>query len=240
MTSSHWIARALWSAVIVLATIGIAAVVSRMLNLAHVVEPAVDPGADVLEAGFARHPVLTMIHIVPGLLFMVLGPLQFVRRIRSRHLRLHRWFGRVFVASGVVIGITALAMSFLMAIGGANETAATTFFAILFLFALGKAFLHIRRREIAQHREWMIRTFAIGLAIATIRPIIGLFFAFTAMSPEEFFGIAFWLGFTSHLVAAEVWINHTRPKMGRAPKARVARVSESAGLASADATARPP
>ena len=115
------------------------------------------------------------------------------------------------MASGVVIGVTALIMSFLMSIGGANETAATTFFAIIFLFALGKAFLHIRRREIAQHREWMIRAFAIGLAIATVRPIVGMFFAFTDLSPQEFFGIAFWLGFTSHLIAAEVWINYTRP-----------------------------
>jgi hypothetical protein len=100
-----------------------------------------------------------------------------------------------------------------MAIGGANETAATTFFAVLFLFALGKAFLHIRRREITPHREWMIRAFAIGLAVATVRPIVGLFFALSDLSPEEFFGIAFWLGFTLNLIAAEIWINYTRPKL---------------------------
>ncbi len=215
MRSSRWITRALWGTVLVLATIGLAAVMLRTLSLTQLTQPVVNPGARPtdadLDAGFAQHPLLTMIHIIPGSLFMVLGPLQFVQRIRSRHLRWHRWSGRVFVASSLVIGITALGMSFLMAIGGANETAATTFFAIVFLFALGKAFFHIRRREIAQHREWMIRTFAIGLAIATIRPIIGLFFGLTDLSPREFFGIAFWLGFTSHLVAAEVWINHTRP-----------------------------
>ena len=104
-----------------------------------------------------------------------------------------------------------------MAIGGANETAATTLFALVFLFALTKAFLHIRRREIAQHREWMIRAFAVGLAVATVRPIVGLFFAFsriTHQTPREFFGIAFWIGFTLHLIAAEAWINYTRPRLG--------------------------
>ena len=35
-------------------------------------------------------------------------------------------------------------------------------------------------------------------------------------APQEFFGIAFWLGFGLHLVAAEVYINRTRPK-GRIP-----------------------
>jgi uncharacterized membrane protein len=85
------------------------------------------------------------------------------------------------------------------------------FFALIFLFSLGKAFLHIRRRQIVQHREWMLRAFAIGLAIATVRPIVGMFFALTDLGPREFFGIAFWLGFTLHLVIAEVWINQTRP-----------------------------
>ncbi len=203
---------ALWGAVIILAIIGIAAAVRRGLYLAHIIEPFVQPEFGEFDAGFARYSVLTWIHIVPGFLFMVLGPLQFVRRIRSRNIRLHRWSGRVFVASGMVIGVTALIMSFLMSIGGANETAATMFFAIIFLFALSKAFLHIRRREIAQHREWMIRAFAIGLAVATVRPIVGMFFAFTNLSPREFFGIAFWLGFTLHLVLAEIWINYTRPR----------------------------
>jgi uncharacterized membrane protein len=207
---TNWLVRVLWGVVIVLAFIGIAAAVRRTLILAQVMPSFDPPQAPAFDAGFAQYPILTLVHIVPGALFMILGPLQFVRRIRSRYLTVHRWCGRTFVASGYVIGITALAMSFLMSIGGANETAATTLFALLFLLALTRAFVHIRRREIAQHREWMIRAFAIGLAVATVRPIVGMFFALSGLSPREFFGIAFWLGFTLHLIAAEVWINYTR------------------------------
>jgi hypothetical protein len=101
-----------------------------------------------------------------------------------------------------------------MAIGGANETAATMLFAAVFLFALAKAFLSIRRGRVAVHREWMIRAFAIGLAVTTTRPIVGVFFAtrrLTHLTPHDFFGIAFWLSFTIHLIAAEAWINYTRP-----------------------------
>ena len=202
--------------VILLAIIGIAAVVRRTLILAGVMESFGPPQAPGFDAHFAQYPLLTLIHIVPGALFMILGPLQFVRRIRSRYIRIHRWSGRVFVVLGFVIGFTALAMSSLMSIGGAVERAATTLFALIFLFDLGKAFLHIRRREIALHREWMIRAFAIGLAVATVRPIVGMFFAFSGLSPQEFFGIAFWIGFTLHLVAAEVWINYTRPRLKKA------------------------
>jgi uncharacterized membrane protein len=166
-----------------------------------------------LDAGFARHPLLTMFHIVPGLLFMVLGPLQFVRRLRSRRPGFHRWTGRVVIASGLIIGSTALVMSTRMAIGGVNETVATMLFAIVFLFALVKAFLSIRRGKVAQHREWMIRAFAIGLAVATVRPMVGVFFAtrsITHLTPHDFFGTAFWLGFTMNSIVAEIWINYTR------------------------------
>jgi uncharacterized membrane protein len=163
---------------------------------------------------FAHYPIFTLVHIVPGMLFMILGPLQFNSTIRARHLRWHRLSGRVFVACGLVIGISALVMSFGMpAIGGVNQAAATTLFGTFFLFALCKAFWHIRRREVALHREWMIRAFSIGIAVAAIRPIIGVFFAtspLTGLTPREFFGIAFWIGFVLHLIAAEAWI-HTTP-----------------------------
>lgn len=208
---------------IFLAAIGCAVVVRRVVVLLPVVEHGYHPAVASanprltqlagLDNIFARHPALTLVHILPGLFFMVLGPIQFSRSIRSRHLWWHRLSGRVFVVCGLVIGVTALVMSFAMpAIGGVNQAAATTLFSILFLFALRKAFWHIRRRQIALHREWMIRTFAIGLAVATIRPIIGIFFAtspLTGLTPREFFGTAFWIGFVLHLIAAEAWIHIT-------------------------------
>jgi uncharacterized membrane protein len=139
-----------------------------------------------------------------------LTPLQFLPRIRAKHLQVHRWMGRVLVVSGLIIGTTALVMSYMMNIGGPNETAATTLFGILFLFCLIKAYLHIRRKEVARHREWMIRAYAVGLGVATTRPIVGMFFAFRRLTPHEFFGIAFWLGFTTTFLVGEWWIDYTR------------------------------
>jgi len=224
-SASPLLVRAVWCTVVLLAIIGVAAAVGRMLFLGRGVGPSV---AEPIEVGFARYPLLTMLHIVPGVLFMVLGPLQFVRRIRAGHPRFHRWSGRVFVASSVVIGVTGLVMGVVMAIGGANETAATAFFAVIFLLALGKAVAHIRRGDRDRHREWMLRAFSVGLAISTIRPIIALFFALSDLSPREFFGIAFWLGFTSHLVAAEVWIQHTRPATRAKTPARGVGIADAA------------
>jgi uncharacterized membrane protein len=169
----------------------------------------------------SRYPVLTLVHILPGLLFVVLGPLQFSSTFRKRHLQWHRRSGRILFLCGTVIGVSALVMSFAMpSIGGVNQAAATTLFSLWFLFALGKAFRHVLRRETRRHREWMIRAFSIGLAVATIRPIIAVFFAtsvFSGLTPYEFFGAGFWIGFVLHLIAAEVWIQWTRPQTTAVP-----------------------
>jgi len=117
----------------------------------------------------------------------------------------------------LVIGSSALVMSFRMAIGGLNEIAATVLFDLLFLFCLARGYGAARRRDFVAHREWMIRMFGIALGIATTRPVMGVFFAtsrLTHLTPHDFFGIAFWIGFSVTLIAAESWINYTRATTG--------------------------
>jgi uncharacterized membrane protein len=205
--------RFLWTALIFLVVIGVAAVTRRTLVLFRPgsVGGSGSPAA-ALDAGFARHMALTLIHILPGGLFLILTPLQFLPSIRQKHLQVHRWMGRVLVVTGLIVGVSALVMSFTMNIGGPNETAATTLFAIVFLYCLIRGYRHIRRKEVARHREWMIRAFGAGLGVATTRPIVGIFFAFRRLTPHEFFGIAFWLGLTTTFLAAEAWVDYTRQR----------------------------
>lgn len=196
--------RALWVCVSLLSLIMIAVATRRILHLRT--------AAAGLDAGFVRHPILTLAHVLPGLAFVLLGPFQFMAGLRQRHPYLHRWTGRVVLASALAIGMTALIMSPQMAIGGALESAATFAFGVLFLFAIGKAFAAIRARRVTEHRIWMIRAYAIGLGVGAVRPIVGVFFAtnrLTHLTPHDFFGIAFWLGFVLSLATAEAWIRRT-------------------------------
>ena len=211
MSVSKRAPRFLWTAVIFLVVVGVAAVTRRTLVLLWPGQFAgkASPAA-ALDAGFARHMALTLLHILPGSLFLTLALFQFMPGIRQKHLQLHRWMGRVLVICGLIIGISALVMSFTMNIGGPNEPAATTLFAIVFLICLIKAYRHIRRKEAERHREWMIRAYGAALGVATTRPIVGMFFAFRRLTPHEFFGIAFWLGFTITFLAAEAWVDYTR------------------------------
>lgn len=169
-------------------------------------KPYVNPKFGAFDGGFAAYPFLTFLHIIPGVLFLVLTPFQFSKKLRGRNIQIHRVMGWIVASCAFIIGITALVMSFNMAIGGVIETAATVTFALYFLFALFKAVYHIKQKQVSIHREWMIRMFAIGLAIATVRPIVGLFFGFSNLGPHQFFGYAFWIGFTLHAVIAEIYI----------------------------------
>jgi uncharacterized membrane protein len=209
--------RFLWIAVIFLAFIGLVVATRRTIVLLKpgALSSPRNPAAD-LDAHFASERTLVLTHILPAMLFMILGPLQFVRGLRSRYPQMHRWSGRIFLAASAVVGISGLLLAYGKTIGGMDEKAAIVLFGTFFLIALGRALWHALQREFTQHREWMIRGYAIGLAVATIRPIIGFFFAAAvfrghAPDPHQFFGTAFWLGFTLQTIAAEIWINYTRP-----------------------------
>ena len=219
MKNSKLINRTVYAALALLSLTGIFIVIRRTILVVPVLingyqPPAVTSMFTQMDEIFAHHPVLTLIHIIPGLFFVVSGPFQFMQRISIRYPRLQRLGGRVFLASGMIIGITALVMSFAMpAIGGINQAAATTMFSLVFLYYLLKAFQQLRQGKTAAHREWVIRAYAIGLAVASIRIINGIFFAtsrITHLSPHEFFGIGFWIGFVIHLLLAEFWISRTR------------------------------
>jgi hypothetical protein len=64
----------------------------------------------------------------------------------------------------------------------------------------------------------MIRAFGVALGVATTRPIVGAFFAARRLSPHEFFGTAFWLGFTLTLLAAETWIHYSGSQSPPSPQ----------------------
>ncbi|MGI8958956.1 MAG: hypothetical protein ACR2IV_04170 [Bryobacteraceae bacterium] len=59
----------------------------------------------------------------------------------------------------------------------------------------------------------MTRAVAILLGIATTRPVMGVFFAISArthLGPNQFFGIAFWIGFSINAVVIELWLHSKR------------------------------
>ena len=87
---------------------------------------------------------------------------------------------------------------------------ATTFFAAYILFCLYKAYGTARAKQFAPHREWMIRSWGLMLAIATERTLLGIFLATTNVDISILFGTTFWLAGVINIAASEYWIHLTR------------------------------
>ena len=144
--------------------VGFLALVGVAASATHYLDEPYNPG-------FVEYPTIVAVHVVLGGIYMLFAPFQFVKRIRSRHLAYHRRMGRVLVALGLVVGATALFLGLVIPFSGWAERMLIGLFGGLFLFALGKGFVHVRAGRVAPHREWMIRAFAVALAIATQRLI---------------------------------------------------------------------
>ncbi len=189
--------------------ISVAVVIRRLAALAHP-SPSGPPQMVQLDALFASHAALTLAHIIPALLFVLAIPLYYTRRFADdskTHLRIER---SVFLL-GAIIGITAYAMS-THAVGGWIERSAVLFFNSLFLYALSRSFLYLRHQNHSLSRRWMTRAIGVLLGIATTRPVMGVFFAtspLTHLEPKDFFGIAFWIGFSINTLIVELWLRRS-------------------------------
>jgi uncharacterized membrane protein YozB (DUF420 family) len=164
------------------------------------------PHPDDFEYRYARYPWLAYAHILPGIVYLLLAPLQLWRGFRSRHLRWHRRIGRVAIVSGLLSGSFAIVFGSFQAFGGPLESAAAVIFGTWFIVALTVAYRSIRRRDVRRHRRWMIRAFAVGLAVGTIRAWIGLLSGLGPVDLRDSFAISFWIAFLMHVAAAEVWL----------------------------------
>lgn len=184
--------------------VAIAIVLRRVLALSTPPNSHTPLQLAALDAYFASHATLTYVHILSSLAFVLLLPLLFWHRTRGS-IRIEQ----AFFFLGVMVGGTAYAMS-THAIGGWLERSAVLIFNTLFLASLAMAF-HTRHGDGEHRQRWMLRAIAILLGIATTRPVMGIFFAtshWTGLKPQQFFGIAFWIGFSLNTVVIELWLRN--------------------------------
>jgi hypothetical protein len=179
------------------------AVVLRRLSAIIFPPKNVPPQMARLDGVFASHAALTLAHILPALAFVLIAPLVVFHRFRKP-----RWAESLVYPLGVVVGLTAYAMS-TFAVGGWVERSAVLVFNTLFLFSMLRSYTYMRAGDAVLQRRWLLRAIAVLLGIATTRPVMGVFFATsvkTHLRVDQFFGIAFWIGFSINVLIFEVWI----------------------------------
>jgi uncharacterized membrane protein len=135
---------------------------------------------------------------------LITGPWQFLPRLRARVPRLHRWLGRIYIFSCVVGGTGGLLLA-----GGttAGPIARAGFglLAVVWLVVNVQGLRLAMTGRYAEHRQWMIRSFALTFGAVLLRvylpisQVMGIEFmtAYRAIS---------WLAWVPNLVLAELYI----------------------------------
>ncbi len=149
-----------------------------------------------------------LLHVGAGILALAAGPFQFSPALRIRSPRLHRRLGYLFFA-GVAVGGLAGLYSATITLGGMSARIGFALLALLWLSTAAAALAAIRRRDLAAHREWMVRCFGLTLAAVSLRIQLPLLEAATGSFEDAYRTVA-WLSWVPNLIAAELWIRRTR------------------------------
>jgi hypothetical protein len=188
-----------------------------VLGAFGVSEPNAVSRADMIaraDAKFAAHALATLLHVGLGTLMFVLLPLQFSKFIRARYRAFHRWSGRLLVVAAWIIGLGGLFFGVLHPIAGHFERFIIGLIGAWFLASISIAYVSIRRRQTAKHREWMLRAVGAAVGISMMRVVmipLDLVLTSRAVRPEVVFLHSIWIGVGLTALGAEWWIRRTRP-----------------------------
>jgi uncharacterized membrane protein len=149
------------------------------------------------------------IHITGGMLALVTGPLQFVPAFRNRFLHVHRFLGKVYLGAILfVAGPSGLFMAF-YAEGGLMGSIGFTLMALLWLGTTWMAYETIRKRDIAGHRAWMTRSFALTFAAITLRIWVPVASDYLHLDPGFIETSSAWISWIPNLIVAELLLRLT-------------------------------
>ena len=205
------------AALVALSVIPLAAGSLRLVQLAG--------GPDLIPADdrFTGFPAALVVHIVGAAVFALVGAFQFVPAFRRHHRTWHRRAGRLVTGAGLAVAGSAL---WLTLVYEAQPGTGELLYVLRLVFASAMAasvilgVTAIRRRDIAAHRAWMIRAYAIGLAAGTQAFTQGI--AGAIVGTGEFrMDLAKGAGWVINLAVAEWAIR--RPARRRSRRAATAR-----------------
>ena len=156
-----------WRVPIALVALGTIPVIAGSLRLVDL-----STGSAVLppNARFSASPLPVVIHIVCATIFAMLGAFQFSARFRRRHRVWHRRAGGIVMVAGLGVALAALWLNqFFRRAATSRELVypLRMVFGVAMIVTIALGFLAARRRDFADHRAWMIRSYAIGIVAGT-------------------------------------------------------------------------
>lgn len=163
------------------------------------------------------------IHIVLATIAVLAGIIQFFPHIRQNHIQVHRASGRIYVGSVFISGVTALFVALFTE--RFDEQIAFITLDVIWLLSIWKAFRAIRRKNVAEHRLWMVRNYAITLAAIFARGIVPVMILLQLLKGplpaggfatllSETLGTGVWLSIVLNLILADWLVNRSQKLRG--------------------------
>jgi uncharacterized membrane protein len=151
-------------------------------------------------------------HITLGGLALLSGCTQFLSGLREKRLSLHRNLGKVYVAAVMLSGVAGLGIAFAASAGVIAQMGFATL-GFLWLYTTARAFLAIKKRDIAEHQNWMTRSYALCFGAVTLRLWMPLFLGALGMSFDFAYPIIAWISWVPNLLVAEWIIRKAKPHL---------------------------
>ena len=196
-----------WLSVILVAAFAISSAVYFVYASPYL---GMDPGAI---AAHSSHRVFFFVHIICGGFAMFVGPWMFWSGVRQKKLGLHRILGKVYLISGAIGVMGGMAIAVL----GVHEPKSfgISLFTLGFVWLVcgAMAYRSIRNWQIKQHKEWMIRSFALTLTFVTCR-FVGKVPLFGHLGAEAVTALI-WTNWVLTLFLTEVAIQWRKTKAAR-------------------------
>lgn len=149
-------------------------------------------------AGDWRGNMLVGIHVILAAIMIIGGPLQFIPQIRERFRTFHRWLGRVYVSTAIIVSSVGFIMVWTRGTVGDTFMHVTNsiqaFYIIIFAVS---AIRFAKKRQFAKHRNWALRLFMVANGVWFFR--VGLMAwlvvnqAPVGFNPETFTGPFLWV-----------------------------------------------
>ena len=144
--------------------------------------------------------VCLYIHIVFGGIALMTGWVQFSRKLRSSYLHIHRLLGKVYVGSVLLSALGGIYIG-LFAEGGLVPSIGFVSLGIIWFYTTLRAFLDAKAKNIAEHRNMMIYSYAACLTAVTLRAWLPLLI-FVFQDFVVAYTIVAWWGWIPNLLVA--------------------------------------
>lgn len=150
-------------------------------------------------------------HIAFGGIALLIGWLQFSKKIRDRYIKVHRNIGKTYVIAVLISGICGLVIA-LNATGGIISVLGFLSMAVIWLSTTLLGFNVIRRGNVDLHEKFMIFSYATCFSAVTLR----IFLPLLVMTIGEFntaYRIVAWLCWIPNIMVAYLIIRNKRHRI---------------------------